>query len=158
MVINNLVIRNFKADDLHDFTKMFTTYFRSDFNIDISDDGANRLCKKMAEDILSGIVNLDLLIVDGKSIGFINAQIDTPKSDWCEREGWGFIREMYIHKDYRGRGFGSKLVKHVEETFYTIGVRQIYLTSDETGDFWISCGYKESGEISSINNGPIYEK
>lgn len=158
MIINNIEIRSFKTEDLQDLMDMLTTYFRDDLKIEISDTGAKKLCKKITEEVLSGILKLDLLIIDGKSIGFINSQIDTPKSDWCEREGWGFIREMYIHKQYRGNGLGIKLVNHLEETFYQRGIQKIYLTSDDSGEFWTACGYEDSGDISRINKHPIFEK
>jgi len=156
--INNVEIRSFKIEDLQEFTNMFITYFRDDFEIEISDTGAKKLCKKISEDVLSGILKLDLLIVDDKSIGFINSQVDTPKSDWCEREGWGFIREMYIHKQYRGNGLGIKFVDYLEEAFHNKGVDKIYLTSDDSGKFWTACGYEDSGDISRINKHPIFEK
>ena len=158
MIINRVEIRSFKIEDLQDFTDMFTTYFRDDFEIEISDTGAKKLCEKITKEVLSNIMNLDLLIVDDKSIGFINSQVDTPKSDWCEREGWGFIREMYIHKKYRGNGLGIKFVDYLEEAFHNRGVDKIYLTSDDSGKFWTACGYEESGVVSSINKDPIFEK
>jgi len=45
-------------------------------------------------------------LLDDKIIGFVNYQIDTLDSDWCEREGWGFIREIYVDKTLRGKGLG----------------------------------------------------
>lgn len=158
MINKNIEIKKFKKEDLQDFTNMFVTYFRDDFEIEISDTGVKKLCEKISKDVLSNILELDLLIIDGKSIGFINSQVDTAKSDWCERDGWGFIREVYIHKNYRGYGLGIKLVKHVEETFYRRSVDKIYLTSDDSGKFWTACGYKKFGEISRLNNDPIFEK
>lgn len=156
--MNKIHIRSYKPDDLKDFTSMFSTYFRDDFKFDISDAKVNTLCGDITRDVQSGILYLDLLIVDGESAGFANYQIDSSKSDWCEKEGWGFIREVYIHKKYRGRKFGNELVNYIEERLHEKGVDKIYLTSDETGKFWSDCGYKETGETSRINKDPIFEK
>lgn len=158
MVFENAEIRSFCNNDLCDFTEMFCTYFRNDFKIEISDNKVEKLCSEIAESSISGIIPLDILLLDGKMVGFVCYQIDTPHSDWCEREGWGFIREIYVNQALRGNGLGTKLVTHAEKILYTKEVEHIYLTSDESGGFWNSCGYMNTGKVSDINHDPIYEK
>ncbi|HEX3076917.1 MAG TPA: GNAT family N-acetyltransferase [Lachnospiraceae bacterium] len=97
-------------------------------------------------------------MINGETVGFICYQIDTDKSDWCEREGWGFIKEIFINRTLRGKNYGVKLVYHAETKLYAKGVDHIYLTSDEAGEFWNLCGYRNTGIVSSINHDPIYEK
>lgn len=155
---NKIEIRSFVPEDIEDFRGMFTTYFRDDFGIKISDEDVVRLCGQISRDIQSGILYLDLLTVDGSCVGFINSQVDSPKSDWCEREGWGFIREMYVHKTYRRQNLGLKMVSHCEEALYKRGIEKIYLTSDNSGHFWTACGYTASKKKSQSNDHPIYEK
>lgn len=157
-VLENIEIRSFNNDDLKDFTKMFCTYFRSDFSIEITDDQVEELCSKIADNSNLGVTPLDVLMHDGKMAGFICYQIDSKKSDWCEREGWGFIREIHINPSLRGNGLGSILVAHVEEILFNKGAQNIYLTSDKTGEFWRLCGYTKTDKVSSFNNDPIYEK
>ncbi len=41
-------------------------------------------------------------------------QIDSPKSDWCQKEGFGFIREIYINEELRNQGLGKILVDYAE--------------------------------------------
>lgn len=154
----NIEVRAYERDDLSSFIKMFTTYFRDDFKIDIDDEALENLCKKITEDVMKDIVQLSILLVDEKYAGFINYQIDSKSSNWCEREGWGFIREAYIDKAYRGQGLGKVLVDHVEMYYEKQGISNIYLTSDEHVAFWMSRGYQPTGIISTINNDPIYEK
>lgn len=151
-------IRSFCNDDLHDFTEMFYAYFRNDFKIEITDDKAEKICAQIAESAISGVVPLDLLLLNGKIVGFVCYQIDTPHSDWCEREGWGFIREIYVDQSLRGKSLGSKLVAHAENSLYANGAEHIYLTSDVLESFWNSCGYKKTGKESEFNHDPIYEK
>lgn len=158
MGLENIEIRPYNNNDLCDFIEMFCTYFRSDFKFEISDHEAKELCTEIAEKSISGAIQLDMLLVDKEMLGFICYQIDSPNSDWCEREGWGLIREIYINQTMRGRGLGLKLVTHAEKILYEKGVEHIYLTSDEAGSFWSSCGYKKTGKVSSINHDPIYEK
>lgn len=158
MIIESVDIRPFCNSDMCDFKEMFCTYFRNDFNIEITDSKAEALCSKIAESSLSEIVPLDLILVCGKPVGFISYQIDHPDSDWCEREGWGFLREIYINRSMRGKGLGAKLVTYAEKVLYNKGAEHIYLTSDEAGEFWSFCGYKKTGKVSTINHDPIYEK
>lgn len=158
MIFENTVIRSFCNNDLQNFIEMFCSYFRNDFKIEISDKKAEEICAKIVESSISGVVPLDLLLLDGKTVGFICYQIDTPHSDWCEREGWGFIREIYVNQTLRGKGLGLKLVTHAEKILYANGAEHIYLTSDESESFWYSCGYKKTGKVSEYNHDPIYEK
>jgi ribosomal protein S18 acetylase RimI-like enzyme len=158
MVFENTEIRPFCNNDLGEFTEMFCTYFRNDFNIEITDNKIEKICSKIARDSISGVVPVDLLVIHGRIVGFVCYQVDTPHSDWCEREGWGFIREIHTNKAFRGKGLGTKLVTHAEKALYASGVEHIYLTSDKTGAFWGLCGYKKTEKVSNINHDPIYEK
>jgi len=157
-MFENVEIRSFCNDDLCAFTEMFGTYFRNDFNFEITNNKVEKLCSQIGESSTSGITLLDMLLLDGKMVGFVSYQIDTPHSDWCEREDWGFIREIYVNQTLRGKGFGQRLVAHAEKILYANGVEHIYLTSDEGEKFWNSCGYKETGKVSDINHDPIFEK
>jgi ribosomal protein S18 acetylase RimI-like enzyme len=158
MTLDNIEIRSYCADDLYNFKDMFSTYFRQDFQIHISDKQLDEICSEITENSISGITPLAMLLHEGKAVGFIIYQIDSPRSDWCERDGWGFIREIYVTPSMRGKGLGEILVTHAEKILYTNGVEQIYLTSDEAEKFWVSCGYNKTGSVSEINNDSIYEK
>jgi GNAT superfamily N-acetyltransferase len=157
-MLENVNIRPFCSHDLSDFKGMFCTYFRSDVKINISDQELESVCHEIADRSLSCSIYVDVLLVDEKSVGFVIYQIDNPKSDWCEREGWGFIREIYIHGSFRGNGLGAQLVAHTETALYEKGAEHIYLTCDEAAGFWNLRGYRNSGHESTINHIPIYEK
>lgn len=96
MELKKVEIRPYRHIDMADFIRMFSTYFRTDFKYDISDKKSEELCNKIADSVMTGVTALDMLAVNGELVGFISYQIDSQKSDWCEREGCGFIREMYI--------------------------------------------------------------
>ncbi|SHO46779.1 GNAT family N-acetyltransferase [Anaerocolumna xylanovorans] len=156
--MKNVEIRSFNVAYMEYFVIMFTRYFRDDFKIEITDKKINESCTRIADFSLSGISTLDFLIVDEKPVGFIYYQIDTPQSNWCEREGWGFIREIYIDPVLRKYGLGARLILHAEEMLYSRGTKNIYLTSDNNATFWESLGYRNANEVSTINHDPIYEK
>ncbi|BCJ98713.1 GNAT family N-acetyltransferase [Anaerocolumna chitinilytica] len=158
MELKKVEIRPYSDIDMANFIRMFCSYFRTDFKYDISDKKSEELCNKIADSVMTGVTALDMLAVNGELVGFISYQVDSQKSDWCEREGWGFIREMYISHNMRRKGLGSILVDHAEMMLYDKGTKHIYLTSDEAGEFWRSCGYTETKSLSTINHDPIYEK
>lgn len=97
-------------------------------------------------------------MIEEKVAGFINYQIDTKESDWCEKEGWGLIREIAIGKNMRKNGLGKRLVLSTEKKLKKLGAKNIYLTSDEAKDFWLNCEYLDSGEYSKVNGDNIYIK
>lgn len=158
MFIKDCVVRQYVGEDLHEFTEMFTRYFIDDFKIEMSLEKLEKLCKDISMDVLGDIIKLDILFIEGKYTGFIIYQVDSKKSDWCEKEGWGFIREVHVNKAYRGHNLGQVLVKHAEDRLLKLGVLGIYLTSDEAKKFWLSCDYEPTGEHSKINKDPIYIK
>ncbi|MBF0781109.1 MULTISPECIES: GNAT family N-acetyltransferase [unclassified Granulicatella] len=90
-------------------------------------------------------------------IGFIQVQVDTPLSDWCQRIGYGFIRELYVHPNHRLQSYGQLLVQHVERKFHTKQVPAIYLTTEKNNLFWQKMGYYEKG-ICDENGLIICEK
>ncbi len=156
--MKNIEIRPFHNGDIQAFIKMFTKYFRDDFKIEITEKAICKECNAIGESSIAKISSLDLLFLDEEPVGFIYYQIDTSQSNWCEREDWGFIREIYIEPDFRKSGLGTKLILHAEENLYSNGTRNLYLTSDNNDTFWKSLGYNKTDKISTINHDPIYEK
>lgn len=151
-------IRKYTKLDYNAYKDMFREYFLKDFKIDITQEETENICTEITQQVEAHILFLDLLILNSAAKGFIIYQIDSPKSDWCEKEGWGFIREVYIASDFRGKGYGKSLITHVESRLRQLLVPSIYLTSDESGNFWIKMGYQDSGETSSKNKARIFMK
>ena len=103
------------------------------------------------------IIRAVLCEENGIPFGFAIYQIDSEKSDWCQRPGWGFIREFYIAPGFRHRGYGAAMATHVEEDLKKLGASGLYLTSDTAADFWTKCGYRNTHEICS-NDLEIFTK
>ena len=151
-------ISKYRSSDYEDFRKMMTTCFHDDYKINLTDEQMEKWLETLIKHAFDGVVFLDILHINDSAKGFILYQIDSNKSDWCEREGWGFIRELYVDASLRGGGYGKMLAQHAEENLKTKGIASIYLTSDEIGDFWIKLGYDDTNEASPTNNCPIFVK
>ncbi len=151
-------IRAIKESDYKSFINMFNSYFLDDFKIEVEHAKIEEICLDIMESVKKQVVFLDLMKINNKPIGFIMYQIDSPESDWCQKDGFGFIREVYIDKGLRNQGLGKLLVAHAEQSLKDKNVEQIYLTSDDSGLFWNQCGYKITDRIGYKNEDPIYVK
>ncbi|MCL2177610.1 MAG: GNAT family N-acetyltransferase [Firmicutes bacterium] len=153
---NLIQIRKYSVCDYSIFKKMFTQYFTHDFNINLTDEQFQNICEHIEKQVLEKIQFVDLLILDGIVIGFINYQIDSPKSDWNFKETWGCIREVFIDLNFRKKGYATKLINHAETELRNLLVPGIYLTADSNFDFWIKMGYTNTGEVCAANNSNIF--
>lgn len=151
-------IRSFKECDYDSFVNMFNSYFLHDFQIRLQYSKIEEICLDIIKRVKKQVVFLDLMRINNESIGFIMYQIDSPKSDWCQKEGFGFIREIYINEELRNQGLGKILVDYAERFLKNKNVEQIYLTSDNNATFWTRCGYIMIHEIGYRNEDPIYIK
>ena len=150
-------IRKFTDSDFDAFAQMVGVYFIEDLKEPLNNNPPVEMCKAITQNVKNDIIYLDLLLLDDTPIGFIMYQVDSPKSNWCEKEGYGFIREMFIRKDHRKQGYGKIFVAHAESELKKLSVPNIYLTSSND-PFWISIGYASTGEICEKNNHHILIK
>lgn len=156
--MESIVIRNYQYNDFKSFRNLFYSYFNNDFRIEISMEQAEDICRRIIESTKKKITSLEIITKDLVMIGFCIYQVDSTLSDWCEKEGWGCIREFFIVDDERDKGYGKKLIMSIESKLKELGAEKCYLTSDEAGSFWIKCGYLDSGENSVGNSDLIYTK
>ena len=101
------------------------------------------------------------LCYDGNEIiGFLYATIDQPNDTGYHRTGHGYIMEFYVLPEHRRKGYGSAMLKYIEQFFRGRGVAQIYLTAAPiTGKpFWSATGFTSKGEFSPDNGQEIFEK
>lgn len=93
-------------------------------------------------------------------IGFVYGKIDCEEHRGYVRPGWGYVMEFYVKPEYRRKGYGKVIYKHLENIFVLNGVCNIWLTADPiTGEsFWRAIGFTNSKEKSPENNLYIYEK
>ncbi len=132
------------------FEEMLVEYFLVDLQGDIPEDIIrNKLLDHILHYVENHIVYLAVAGTADNPIGFSIYQIDNPKSDWCKKPGWGFIREFYIRREYRGCGNGKLLAAYTEQQLRILGASQLYLTSDDAVSFWTHCGWHNTHEMCS---------
>jgi ribosomal protein S18 acetylase RimI-like enzyme len=151
-------IRAYAPEDYGWFKALFGVYMEREFGIELPAPKLEEVCREIARQVGGGIVCLGVLVAGGAPEGFILYQVDTPQSDWCEKEGFGFIREVYVSERLRGQGYGRRLAVYAENTLFAQGIGAIYLTAEKSGAFWEKLGYRNTGEISSNNHDPIFIK
>ena len=66
-----------------------------------------------------------------------------------------FIQFFWIEQKYRGKDFGTKLIKAIEDEARKFGATRSYLDtmSFQAPGFYRSCGYKEFGSIEGYPDG-----
>lgn len=58
------------------------------------------------------------------------------------------LRQMAVHPDHQGRGYGAKLVRHAEEVARAHGKSHMMLLARVSAlDFYKKLGYVEEGEV-----------
>jgi len=53
-----------------------------------------------------------------------------------------WVTAVYIHPDYRNRGIGSALVRHIETVAIELGVENLYLFTPDKQRMYATLGWK----------------
>lgn len=145
-----------KDDRMQDFEKLFKAYYEE---LDCEDDPSETLTGYVMPDVLAGLIFVDLIYEDEVPAGFAIRQIDDIDNDWCWREGWGDIREMYIAPSHRKNGLGKFLLYTEEMKMRESGATKSYcLPTDESASFFTACGYIKTEEYDTDTECYVYEK
>lgn len=104
--------------------------------------------------------HLELCYEDAALVGFFCCKVDHPGHKGFIKPGYGYVMEFYILPEFRRRGYGTAIFRHVEALFRSHGTKRLYLTADPvTGlPFWEALGFAATGEVSPENGLEIYEK
>lgn len=94
---------------------------------------------------------------NGTSVGFILFKI-IQLSDGFFEEKLGFIREFWIAKEYRNKGYGSELIKLAEEFFKENGICKSILTTDTAEHFYEARGYHKDRSYTAKNQDEVFVK
>lgn len=57
-------------------------------------------------------------------------------------KGWECLRVLFIHKNFRGRGYCSLLVDHYTENSKSISVVEVFKDVQNWSDYYVKRGYK----------------
>jgi GNAT superfamily N-acetyltransferase len=69
--------------------------------------------------------------------------------------GWMFVAGFWIKEEFRGKGFGSKIMKAAEQEARRRGVTNVYLDtfSFQAPKFYRKLGYREFGRLKDFPDG-----
>ena len=126
------------------FREMFISYYAE---LDCDDDPLHLLDEYVLPDFEANLLHIDIALCDdGQAAGFIVYQTDDPLNDWCFKDGWGDIREIFVTAARRGQGIGTQLVRHAETALSAEGASGIYtLPLEEAEIFFTKAGYSPDG-------------
>ena len=141
------------------FEDAFVDYFIDDLGAPLPEEGVRtKVVSSFRELNAKGVAPTILAIDDeGGLAGFVIFQIDSEKSDWNDRPGWGFIRECHVNKGWRRRGVGTALVTIACNVMKQSGAAEAYLTTEKDFEFWEHAGFTRTGE-QAPNGGEVLTK
>lgn len=90
-------------------------------------------------------------------IGFIQFKKDELKN-WFFTEKIGFIRELWINPNFRGKGQAKSLIELVEKHFIQNEKYKSILTTDTAPLLYIKCGYIKDQSYIADNEDDVYIK
>lgn len=138
--------------DFHrrDFCEMFKEYF-TELGINVTD------WEKLWDEMSDGKNKAYLCFVDGEAAGFLMfTEIDF--ESWFFKTKYGFIREFWVAKSYRGRGMGTELLRRAEDYFKGEGLSAAILTTETAEGFYLKNGYRQRGDIIAKNGDRVFVK
>lgn len=146
-------IEQLQEKDFGGFAKIFGQYFVDEMKFMEDKSKITKFAKKVivGEQYLEDIITIDIVKLGEEIAGFIIYQIDSEKSDWCEKPGSGFIREFYIAPTHRRKNLGSLLIKRSDQMLKKMGAKDVYLASakdDGVIAFYEKNGYQRTGKLT----------
>lgn len=151
--MDKYIIQPLQEKDFDGFVKIFGEYFVDEMKFA---DDKEKFCKFAKKFIVNQqyaekIIAIDIAKLENEIAGFIIYQIDSERSDWCERPGVGFIREFYVAPAHRRKNLGSLLIKRADEKLKKMGAKDVYLASAKDDGvilFYEKNGYHRTGNFT----------
>lgn len=105
-------------------------------------------------------MHFEIAIVNGEPFGIAMFAIDLGTVYGLLEKGYGTVMGFYVRPDFRRKGLGTILSRHIETVLYEDGATNMYVCPDVvTGEpFWKANGYHNSGKIDPDDKKPIYIK
>ena len=139
-----------------EFAKLFENYYSE---LDCGEDPLHLFDEYVIPDLKAGLLSADILEADGIFAGFCIYQRDDIDNEFCLREGWGDIREIYVIPSLRGQGLGRFMLYTAEMRLRERGAAKAYcLPSEGTEKFFEACGYLKSNLYNEEFDCFVYEK
>lgn len=149
-------IHNIREKDYDNFEKAFCAYYAE---LGCEDDALHLFAEYVLPDLKAGLFGV-AVASDGESVtGFVIFQIDDVVNDWCYKDGWGDVRELYVSPNDRRKGLGTELLSYAESELKASGAENAYCTpTEEAETFFIGRGYSDGGEICDETGGKLLVK
>lgn len=149
-------VRKIEEADFGAFKEMFCAYFEE---LDCEDDPLHLFEEYVLPDLKAGLFSV-AVAENGKTLcGFVIWQIDDVINDWCFKDGWGDVRELYVLPDMRGRGTGSALLQFALQALKAEGAQSVYtLPAEESEGFFIKCGFEDCAEYCADTDNKVFSK
>jgi GNAT superfamily N-acetyltransferase len=81
----------------------------------------------------------------GQMVGFLSATVERDPPIYCCEE-FALVREWWVEPEFRRRGIGRELLRHVAAEFAAVGVRQLRVRTTApdggTRDMLTRCGFR----------------
>lgn len=91
---------------------------------------------------------------EGRVVGFAHAELG--------RDDQGYVLRLYVHPDYRHRGFGRRLLERAREDLFEHGAQRIHamvLAANEPGnEFYRGFGFEKVAEGETTIGGEPYRE
>ena len=81
------------------------------------------------------------VVLDGENLISCSSGLAYKNED--EYNGWFYLTDLFIEKEYRGQGYGEVVLQKLEDRAKTLGIDKIYLWTAgfEAPDFYEKQGY-----------------
>lgn len=133
------------------FQNAFKQYF-AELGVDDVEDW-DSIFKQMNDENLA-FVRFD---ENKEIIGFIQFTSLTFTS-WFFEEKYGFIREFWVAKKYRSKGYGTELLRLAEQYMCEKGIYSSILTTDTAEEFYLKNGYTKVPGCKAKNDDDVFVK
>ena len=110
----------------------------------MTDEGRALLKRKVENDFVNESSRIFVAEIDGNIIGFAHGDV-SHRTDYVP-QNVGSISTVYVDSNFRRRGVGALLIRHVREFFDSEGVEDVTLRyiigNEEAERFWGKLGFK----------------
>ena len=140
---------SFRSIDISKDSKTILTFRRDSYIISFGDESLfgdnDSYLKKISERLIKYPNGLVLVEVDGKPVGQIELQVKP-----FENKEVGYVNLFYLISEYRGKGYGVKLIEYVENFFRKYHLDEYQLRVSKTNSRAISFYQKHGFELLRI--------
>ncbi|WP_352928146.1 GNAT family N-acetyltransferase [Peribacillus simplex] len=142
---------SFRNIDLLRDTETIIKFRRDSYSISFGDESLfgdnDSYLKKIFERLIKFPGGLVIVEIDGKQVGQVELQIKQ-----FENKEIGYVNLFYLISEYRGKGYGAKLIEFAERFFREYGVNAYQLRVSPTNKRAIRFYQKNGFDVLKIED------